>query len=523
MDNTRIAKSAFSMSLVTFISRIFGLVREWLRGYLLGTSWASDAFSIAFMFPNLLRRLVGEGALTAAFIPVFSDYLHKKNKKERDHFISSFFTVDFLFLVSIVVITIIFAPLLKFFLPEFTEVPGKIELTVFLTRLMFPYIFLISLAALTQAILNAYRIFVPSATTPILLNISIITIGLLFGTRLRNPAIALGIGVLAGGVLQLGFQMPFLLKKNITYSFELDFTNPGVKKVFFLMIPGAIGAGVYQINALVSYFIAATLEGGSVAALRFSNTLVEVVLGVFVISISTVILPVLSEKSTRGDTGGMKQHLNFAFRLVFLITIPSTVGFLVLRFPIINMLFKYGRFGSESAHMVAYALIFHSLGLVGIGGTRLLVQLFYSMKDTRTPVYIAALAMAVNLALCYLLSGPLRLGGIALAATISAYVNFLLLLVVAVNRLGRIIDRKVMVCFGKSIVAALCMAVVLYFALQGLSSLMEERKLYMVVFTLVLLAVGVVVFFFMNIVLKNYDVVELKNILLKKLGLSSKP
>jgi len=427
MENRRIARSAFSIGAVTFTSRLFGLIREWLRGYLLGTTGSSDAFSIAFLFPNLMRRLVGEGALVVAFIPVFSDYLEKGSRDELEKFIHNFFTLLLCFLVVSVLAVTALAPLLRFFLPRFAAVPGKIELTVLLTRMMFPYVLFISLAALTQAVLNSFKVFVPSALTPILLNISIITTGFTIGMRMKDPSIALGIGVLIGGMLQLFFQIPFLSKEGIRYRLSLQWGNPGVRRVFLLMIPAAIGAGVYQINALISQFIAAYLEEGSVAALRFSNTVVEVVLGVFVISLSTVILPALSEKSSQGDPEAMKRILNFALRLTFLVTFPATFGLVVLRYPIVDMLFRYGRFTSESASMVSYAILFHAMGISATGGTRVLVQMFYSLKDMKTPVWVAAVSVVVNIALCIGLSGPLRLGGVALAGSVASYCNFFLL------------------------------------------------------------------------------------------------
>lgn len=516
MDNRGIVKSAFGMGIVTFISRIFGLAREWLRGYLLGTSGSSDAFALAFMFPNLLRRLVGEGAMTAAFVPVFSDYLKKENREDLDNFVSSFFTMVFFFIVLIVVLTVIFAPVLKYFLPGFARIPEKIELTIFLTRLMFPYILFISLAALTQSILNTYRVFVPSAATPILLNISIITIGLLFGYRVKDPAIALGIGVLIGGMLQFSFPMPFLLKRGIKYRFSFQLKNPGVRKVFFLMIPGTVGAGVYQINTLVSQFIAATLEEGSVAALRFSNVLVEVVLGIFIISISTVILPALSEKSSRGDRAGMKHSLAFALRLVFLITLPAMFGLIVLRFPIIRMLFKYGQFTERSTEMVAYALLFHAPGICGTGGTRIIVQMFFSMKDTKTPLYVAVVVMGINLLLCFVLSGPLRLGGIALAGTISAFINFFLLLIILKRRVGRIIDGEAVSSLLKSLFASVIMAAMLYFLLRFFSDIMLKTRVNNAGLTVLLLLAGIFVFFFLNIIFKNKDVLELKKMFGRK-------
>ncbi|KPJ87909.1 MAG: hypothetical protein AMS17_07120 [Spirochaetes bacterium DG_61] len=518
MDNRGILRSALGISLVTIISRVFGLLREWLRGYLLGTSGSSDAFSIAFMLPNLLRRLVGEGAMTAAFVPVFSDYIESEKREKLEDFVHSFFTLVLLFLLFISVAAIFAAPLLRYLLPAFARIPGKIELTVFLTRLMFPYILFISLAALTQAILNTYKVFVPSATTPILLNIAIITIGLLLGRRVFDPAVALGIGVIVGGIIQFIFQLPFMLRKKIGYRLSFHFKNPGVRKVFLLMIPGTVGAGVYQINAFVSQLIAARLEEGSVAALRFSNVLVEVVLGGFIISISTVILPALSEKSSKGDREGMMANLRFALRLVALITIPATFGLIVLREPIVRMLYEYGSFTGQSTVMVAYALLFHAFGLTGSGGTRVIVQMFFAMKDTRTPVYVAGVCMAVNLVLCYYLSISLALGGIALAGSISAFLNFVLLLIILKSRVGTIVDREIVLCALKSLLASLLMAGGLYFLLEAARGPMSETKVSNAGYTLLLLLTGLFVFFGMNLLLKNRDVLRLAKALAKKMG-----
>ncbi len=517
MENGRIAKSAFSMSVVTFLSRLFGLMREWLRGFLLGTTGSSDAFTLAFLFPNLMRRLVGEGALMAAFVPVISEYLVGEDKDELDDFVYSFFTLLFLILIGMVGIAVAGAPLLRYFLPAFTRVEGKIELTISLTRLMFPYVLFISLAALSQGILNAYRVFVPSATTPILLNVSIITIGLLFSERVKNPGYALGIGVIAGGILQFFFQWPFLIKKGIKYRPRFHFSNPGVRRVLLLMLPGAIGAGVYQINALISEFIAAFLEEGSVAALRFSHTLMELVLGIFIISITTVILPVLSEKSAKGDLEGMRQNLAFALRLTFLITLPATFGLMILRYPIVTMLFRYGRFTLSSVDMVSGALLYHAAGLVGIGGTRVVVQMFYSMKDTKTPMYVAGTVMLINIVLCYYLSRSLRLGGIALAGTISSFCNFFFLLFLLRGRVGPVVKREVLISFLKSLVAAGFMSGLLALMVKRLGEIMDKSRVHNAGITVFIIAAGLAIFFIVNVLLKNRDVVELKKTVMGRL------
>jgi putative peptidoglycan lipid II flippase len=523
MDNKGIVKSAMSMSLITFISRVFGLFRDQVIGYLMGTSASSDAFTIAFRFPNLLRRLVGEGAMLASFVPVFSDYVVKGDKKDRDDFVQSFFTLLYVALLAFVALGFLLSPLLRWFLPAFSKVPGKLELTVFLARMMFPYILFISLSALVQAVLNTYKVFVPSAATPILLNLSIIGMGILLGFRLRDPAQALAVGVLLGGLLQYFFPLAFMERQGIRFRFVFHITNPGVRRVFLLMLPATIGAGVYQINVFVSDIIAALLEGGSVTALRFSNTLVEVVLGIFIISITTVILPTLSEKASKGDLAGMRASLAFALRLVFLVTLPAAFGLFVLRYPIIRMLYQHGKFIEQSTDMVAYALAFQALGLCGVGGARVSVQMFFSLKDTKTPVYVAAAAMAVNLGLCYALSFPLgsgfrlRLGGVALAGSIASYVNFFLLLGILERRVGRIVDRALVASVVKGTLASALMAAALWYGVRLFGDRMVGSRLANAAVTLLLLLAGVALFFLFSLILRNGDIHSLKDLVIKRL------
>jgi putative peptidoglycan lipid II flippase len=289
------------------------------------------------------------------------------------------------------------------------------------------------------------------------------------------------------------------------------------------MLPATVGAGVYQINVLVSELIAALLEEGSVAALRFSNTVVEVALGIFIISISTVILPALSARASKGDVEGMKSSLSFALRLVFLVTLPATLGLLVLRTPVTRMLFQYGEFTGRSTGMVAYALAFQALGLCGVGGARVSVQMFFSMKDTKTPVYVAAVSMAVNLALCGVLSFPLgpafrlRLGGVALAGSVSSYVNFLLLLFILERRVGKILDRAFFVSAAKGACASALMALPLWYAARRYGDLMASSRSANAGITLALLAGGVAAYVLLGLLLKNKDVGFLTNLVLSRL------
>ncbi len=416
------------MTVLTFLSRILGLVREQIRGYYLGTGMSSDAFGLAAAIPNLFRRLLAEGAMQSAFIPVFTDYLKKENRAQLNAFLSSFLTLFTFIVTAVCILGIVFSNWLisTFFAEGFGEVPGKVALTIVLTQIMFPYLFLVSLAAIAQAVLNSFRLFAPSAFTPVLLNLAIIACAALFHDSFEDPSYAFALGFLVGGALQLGFQLPWLRRTGIRLSLSFRWTHPGVKEMIRLFIPGAFGAGIYQINVFVSQMIASSLDPGSVASLQYSIRLQELVLGVFVVSMTTVILPTLSRQHATGDKVAFGEMNRFSLTLLALITLPATAGLLVLRRPIVSLLFQQGEFDSHSTDITAYAVLFHSIGIYFIAMSRSLNQAFYAMKNTRTPMWIALAAMVVNVVGCYTLSGPLKHGGIALSNSLSAVLSTIL-------------------------------------------------------------------------------------------------
>ena len=421
-------RSAVVMTALTFLSRILGLVREQIRGYYLGTGMGSDAFGLASSIPNLFRRLLAEGAMTSAFVPVFADYLKKENRHKLNAFLSSFLTLFTFIVTTVCILGILLSNWLisTFFAEGFGEVPGKVALTIVLTQIMFPYLFLVSLAAIAQAVLNSFKLFAPSAFTPVLLNLAIIGCAALFHDSFENPSYAFALGFLVGGVLQLGFQLPWLYRTGIRLSFSLNWAHPGVKELIRIFIPGAFAAGIYQVNVFVSQMIASSLDPGSVASLQYSIRLQELVLGVFVVSITTVILPTLSRQHASGNKGAFGEMNRFSMTLLALITLPATAGLLILRRPIVSLLFQQGEFDSHSTDITAYAVLFHSIGIYFIAMSRSLNQAFYAMKNTRTPMWIALASMVVNVVGCYTLSGPLKHGGIALSNSLSAILSTIL-------------------------------------------------------------------------------------------------
>lgn len=427
-ERSGLLRAAFSMAALTMLSRVLGLVREQVRAYYLGTGGASDAFGVAFMLPNLLRRLLAEGAMSAAFVPVFQEMREKEGEKRTWLFASRFLNLALLILLLVSSLGVIGSGILVALIaPGFTaQYPETRELAVVLTAMMFPYILFVGLAALLQGMLNSYKVFWVSALTPVLLNLAIIGFAVALGSRLEQPAYAFAIGVIVGGVLQLAFQVPYAFRLGFrwTLSFKI---GPGIKKAFWLWVPTVFGAGIYQINVLVSQALASTLPEGAISSLQYSTRLLELTLGVYAISISTVILPTLSRQSARKDRGGMRDTMGLAVRLICFICLPAMMGLYLLRVPVVRLLFERGEFDATSLQLTTWALTFHLAGLVFIALARIYVQAFYSQQDTKTPVYVALGVMVVNVVACVVLRGPLGNGGIALANTLAALVQMGLL------------------------------------------------------------------------------------------------
>ncbi len=451
----RLLRAAMSMATITLLSRVLGLVREQVRAFYLGTGGASDAFGVAFMLPNLLRRLVGEGAMSAAFVPVFNDMLEKEGEERTWLFANRFLTLLAMVLAVISTLGVVGSGVLVAVVaPGFTtQYPETRELAVSLAAIMFPYIALVSLAAVIQGMLNSYKIFWVSAFTSVLLNLAVIGSALLLAPRMEQAAYALAIGVMIGGGLQLFFQVPFLYRLGFRWMPRFS-VGPGVRRVLWLMIPGVFGAGIYQINVLVSQALASTLPEGSISSLQYSTRLLELTLGVFAISVSTVILPTLSRQAARAQWGEMTDTMGFAVRMVVFICLPSMCGLYLLRTPVVRLLFQYGEFDEVSLQMTTWALTFHLMGLVFIALSRIYVQAFYSRMDTRTPVFIAAGAMVVNIVACLTLRGPLANGGIALANSLAAAFQVAFLVVLLRRHLRGIWSAGTWLAIGKSTVAA---------------------------------------------------------------------
>ena len=468
----QILKSASLISVITVVSRILGYVRDQRLTLLLGTSGIADSFILAYRIPNVLRRLLGEGSMTASFIPVFTDYLRNRSREETWGFANRLFWTICVVLAAVTVLGVIFSPLVVRFFSMFGKSQVQTQ-AVYLNRLMFPYILFIGMAALGMAILNCFHVFGIPAATPILLNICFIIFSVAFVWRhFSSPAVALAVGVLVGGVAQFLFQVPQLVRRGMSFQFGVSFTDPGVRRVARLMIPGFVGIGIAQINLLVDTIFAnaKVMPEGSLVSLYVADRVTELVLGGYAIAVATAILPMMSHQAAAGDYEAMKKTFLFSLRIVSFITIPAAVGLVILREPIVQVLFQHGKFVAESTRLTARALLYYSLGLPAFAGVKLIVPAFYSTQDTRTPVRVALVAMVANILLnlvfLFYFFSKFKNGGPALASALAAYLNVFVLFGIFRTRFGRLGTRKIAASLAKIVVCAGAMGLVCWGALQ---------------------------------------------------------
>jgi putative peptidoglycan lipid II flippase len=424
----KLIKSTAVTGGMTLLSRISGLVRDMLFASLIGagTGVAADAFYVAFRIPNFLRRIFGEGAFSQGFVPVFAEYKARYTARESREFVDHMTGILGVILFIVTLIGVLAAPILVMILaPGFLNEPHKYDLTVQMLRITFPYLMFISLVALSAGVLNTYGRFGVPAFTPVLLNLSMIGAALWLAPRMHEPVLALAWGVFIAGAAQLAFQIPFLrgIKMLPRPRLHLRERHHGVMRVFKLMLPAIFGVSVSQINLLVNTLLASFLVTGSVSWLYYSDRLMEFPLGVFGIALATVILPSLSRKHARNSGEEFSHMLDWALRWVFLIGIPASVALVILAVPLLATLFHFGAFSANDVWMSAYALMAFSFGLLGFLLIKVLAPGFYARQDTKTPMRIGVMSMVVNILLCLVLVFPLKHTGLALAISLSAFVN----------------------------------------------------------------------------------------------------
>jgi putative peptidoglycan lipid II flippase len=426
-----------SIGAATLASRVLGFLRDMIVALAFGAGPVTDAFFVAFRIPNILRRLLAEGALSTAVIPVFTEYAVTRPRDELIRMLRALLSAALLVLVVTTVAGVVAAPwVVTFIAPGFGTDPAQLELSVRLTRIMFPYLVLVGLAAFAMGVLNSQGRFFAAALGPAVLNVGMIAAVLALATRVDPPILALALGVLVGGVGQLLVQIPTLRSLGLLVPPSGELGHPALGRVARLLLPAVFGLAAVQVMVFVNTLLASLLPAGSISFLYYADRVMEFPLGVFGIALASAALPAMSRQAAAGDTPGVAGTVNFALRLATFVSVPATVGLIVLSTPITRVLFERGRFGPSDTEATAVALVWYAAGLVGFAGARIAAQAFYAITEPATAVKLGALAIVANLIAAIVLMGPMGHAGLAAASSFGAYVNLAGLLWAARRRFG---------------------------------------------------------------------------------------
>ena len=487
MQEKSFLKSAKTVSLCTLLSRILGLVRDILCASFFGTSLAWDAFVVAFKIPNLFRRLFGEGALSAAFIPVFTEYLETKGKKDAWELVNVTGTLLFIILGSLVVL----AEISFSVIPTVFSLNHKWSLVLNLLIITFPYVLFICMVALAMAVLNSLKHFLIPALAPVTLNICWI-MGVLFltpvcGNTLDSKIFGLAIAILIGGAIQLAMQLPVLKKEGITFKPSLNFSHPGLKRILALMLPIIFGLAAVQINVLMDSFIAIAfakppggaenfliagisipypLETGAASVLYYGDRLIQFPLGVFGIAIATAVFPFFSTYAARKDWTNFTNTLNQAIRVVLFIGIPASIGLILLRRPLVELFYERNAFTAESTYRTTGVIFYYAIGVWAYCASHVIIRAFYSIQDTLTPVKVGAGMVGLNLILNLTLIWFLREGGLALATAISATIQIIILFTLLSKKLNITGYKHIITSAIKTFIATFTMYTICWITLK---------------------------------------------------------
>ena len=420
-------KALATVSSMTLVSRILGFVRDLLIARLFGAGLATDAFFVAFRIPNLLRRLFAEGAFSQAFVPVLSEYRTRRGDADTKLLVDRTATLLALALLAVTVIGVAAAPAVVYVsAPGFAATSAKFDLTVAMLRVTFPYILFISLVSLAGGILNTWSRFAIPALTPTLLNLSFIFGALFFAPYFDPPAMVLAWSVFAGGILQLAFQIPALVRIGMLPRPRLDFGEPGVKRILVLMGPAVLGVSVAQVSLLINTIIASFLGDGRVSWLYYADRLMEFPTGLLGVALGTVLLPSLSKYHAQSSEGEYSKLLDWGLRLTFLLAAPAAVALALLSVPLVTTLFHYGRFVEHDVWMTRQALVAYSAGLLGLILVKVLAPGFYARQNIATPVRIAVLTLIVTQAMNALFVLSLKQGGLEVSTGIGPHAGLAL-------------------------------------------------------------------------------------------------
>ncbi|MEQ1861801.1 MAG: murein biosynthesis integral membrane protein MurJ, partial [Chthoniobacteraceae bacterium] len=459
------------VGLAVMCSRILGLLRELIFAALFGAGKSMDAFVVAFRTPNLLRDMFAEGALSTAFVTTFSKKIETEGDASAWKLASKFATLTAVFMSGVALLGVLLAPVLvRIFAPGFFNVPGKAELTIELARIMYPFILLVSLAALAMGMLNSKNRFGVPAMASSFFNIGSILGGVALGWWLdpsfgERALVGLALGTLIGGAMQLAVQLPSLHRIGFRFRPDFAWRDKGVRNILLLMGPAILAASSVQVNVMINTMFASTLEDGAVTWLQFAFRLMQLPLGIFGVAIATVTLPLVARSAAAGNTAEFSAILARGLRLAFLLTIPSTIGLILLAEPIISVIYERGKFTAFETAQTAEALRFYALGLAAYAGTKVLGPAFYAIDRRKTPMVVSFCEIAVNLLLNWLFTFRLGMGhkGLALATGCVALTNFAALYVLMHRQTKRLETRALVTLLARlavpcALLAGICLA-----------------------------------------------------------------
>lgn len=419
----KLYKSTAIVGSMTLVSRLLGFVRDMLLARIFGVDAATDAFYIAFKIPNFFRRLFAEGSFAQAFVPILAEY-KQQDACATKILIDKTATTLILYLLAITLLGVIAAPLLILVIaPGFQWSGGQHALAVQMLQITFPYLLFMGLVAFAGSVLNVYGKFAISAITPVILNLVMIATAIGFVGRFQEPIVGLAWSVFVAGVIQLLFQLPALWRLGLLPRWSLSFKDPGVTRMLALLLPAIFGASVSQINLLLDSVFASFLKPGSVSWLYYSDRLVEFPLGIFGLSLATVVLPKLAKSHVASDAVAFSKAMDWGLRWVLVLSLPASIGLIALAKPLLITLFQYGEFSMQDVELSGQSLSAYALGLVGFMLIKILVQGFSARQDTRTPVRYGLYALLLNLLCSFILAFPLAHVGLALATSIAAFFN----------------------------------------------------------------------------------------------------
>jgi len=520
------AKNVGYVGFATFLSRIFGLLREQTFAGLFGAGSMTDAFNAAFRIPNLLRDLFAEGALSSAFVPTFTEYHKTRTAEETDRLANTVISALITILAIICLFGIFYTDdIIKYIAPGFENTPGKTAVTITMTKIMFPFLILVAVAAVFMGMLNSMGYFFVASFAPTLFNVAMIVAGFTVCPILKylgyQSITGMAFGVLIGGLLQMGIQYRALKNLGFRFKFTVNFRHPGFLKILKLMLPATIGVAAAQINVFINTWLASQLADGSISYLNYSFRLMQLPIGLFGVAISSVTLPAISAQIATNQRDKLPETILNSLSLVFLLTIPATFGLIFLREPIISLLYEHGRFNHADTVNTGHALVGYSIGLFGYSAVKILAPVFYAFNETKIPVLASITSVICNVALNFALIKNYGYFGLALATSLTMLLNFLILFVFIKLRVKGLSLRKLLKTLLKIALVSVLMGAVLFYLYDGVfvnikSMFLGFNTLFNIFTLAILIPLGILILFKFGNDLGIEEVNSLSAVLSKK-------